>query len=256
MVRSDITLCYTFYMKPKIQVYKNLQGLSIAAAELFVRSAAQAIEKRGRFLTALSGGNTPNPLYQTLASAPYRDKVYWAKVHIFWGDERCVPPDDPGNCYYQARLALLDHVDIPVDNIHRIQSTLEPASAASDYVHTLKVFSTPSLDWPRFDLVLLGMGEDGHTASLFPGSPVEIASPTIAVTANYQDRPSRRVSLTPLVFNSARQIVFLVSGESKAETLANVLNGEYHPEQLPAQRIHPTDGEVIWLVDEAAASKL
>ena len=243
-------------MNPKIKVYKNLQELSIAAAELFVDSAAQAIVARGRFLTVLSGGNTPNPLYQTLAVAPYRDQINWAKVHVFWGDERCVPRDDPDNSYYQARLALLDHVDIPADNIHRIQSDLEPAAAATDYARTLKVFSTPPLDWPRFDLVLLGMGEDGHTASLFPGSPVEITTPTVAVTANYQDRPAKRVSLTPLIFNLARQIVFLVSGGGKSETLTSVLNAEYHPEQYPAQRIRPTDGEVIWLVDEAAASRL
>jgi 6-phosphogluconolactonase len=243
-------------MNPKIQVYKNLQELSIAAAELFVHSAAQATTACGRFLVALSGGNTPTTLYQTLASAPYRDQINWAKVHAFWGDERCVPPDDPGNCYYQARLALLDHVDIPANNIHRVQSDLEPAAAATDYARTLKVFSTPPLDWPRFDLVLLGMGDDGHTASLFPGSPVEVTSPTVAVTANYQDRPAKRVSLTPLVFNSARQIVFLVSGGSKSETLVSILNGEYHPEQLPAQRICPTDGKVTWLVDEAAASRL
>jgi 6-phosphogluconolactonase len=253
-------------MEPEIEIniFKSFHDLSLVAANLFIESASQAILQRGHFLVALSGGNTPNPLYQTLAGIHYRNQINWAKVHVFWGDERCVPPDDPGNCYYQARLALLDHVDIPVDNIHRIQSTpstssgqgFEPATAAIDYAHILKVFATPPLEWPRFDLVLLGMGEDGHTASLFPGSPVEVTSPTVAVTANYQDRPARRVSLTPLVFNSARQIVFLVSGESKAETLANVLNGEYHPEQLPAQRIHPTDGEVIWLVDEAAASKL
>lgn len=245
-------------MEPEIEIniFKNIRDLSLAATNLFIESASQAITQRGRFLVVLSGGDTPTPLYQTLAGIHYRNQINWAKVHAFWGDERCVPPDDPGNCYYQARLALLDHVDIPADNIHRIQSTLEPASAATDYARTLKVYSTPPLDWPRFDLVLLGMGEDGHTASLFPGSPVEIASPTVAVTANYQDRPARRVSLTPPVFNSARQIVFLVSGGSKSETLASVLNGEYHPEQLPAQRIRPTDGEVIWLVDEAAASKL
>jgi len=257
-VRSDITLCYTFYMEPEIEIniFKSFHDLSLMAARLFVESSSQAIAKRGRFLVALSGGNTPTLLYQTLAGIHYRNQINWAKVHAFWGDERCVPPDDPGNCYYQARLALLDHVDIPTDNIHRVQSDLEPASAAIDYAHTLKDFATPPLDWPCFDLVLLGMGEDGHTASLFPGSPVEVTSPTVAVTANYQDRPARRVSLTPLVFNSARQIVFLVSGGSKSETLASVLNGEYHPEQLPAQRIRPTDGEVIWLVDEAAASKL
>lgn len=243
-------------MKPKINIFKDIHELSLAAASLFVESSSQAIAQRGRFLAALSGGNTPTLLYQILASELYRNQINWTKVHAFWGDERCVPPDDPGNCYYQARLALLDHVDILADNIHRVQSTLEPASAASDYAHTLKVFSTPPLDWPRFDLVLLGMGEDGHTASLFPGSPVEATSPAVAVTANYQDRPAKRVSLTTLVFNSARQIIFLVSGENKSETLASVLNGEYHPEQLPAQRIRPTDGEAIWLVDEAAASKL
>jgi 6-phosphogluconolactonase len=243
-------------MGPKINIFKDIHDLSLAAARLFVQSSSQAIAQRGRFLTALSGGNTPTPLYQTLAGVPYRNQINWAKIHIFWGDERCVPPDDPGNCYYQARLALFDHVNIPGDNIHRIQSDLEPAAAALDYARTLKVFSASPLEWPRFDLVLLGMGEDGHTASLFPGSQVEVTSPAIAVTANYQDRPARRVSLTPLVFNSARQIVFLVNGQSKSETLASILNGEYHPGQLPAQRIRPTDGEVIWFVDEAAASKL
>jgi 6-phosphogluconolactonase len=105
-------------------------------------------------------------------------------------------------------------------------------------------------------MVLLGMGDDGHTASLFPGSPVEVTSPVIAVTANYQDRPARRVSLTPLVFNAARSVAFLATGQSKAATLASILNGEYHPELLPAQRIQPTDGEVFWLVDESAAGKL
>ncbi len=120
----------------------------------------------------------------------------------------------------------------------------------------LKQFASPPLSWPRFDLVLLGMGEDGHTASLFPGSGVDISTPTLAVTAQYQDRPANRVTLTPLVFNSARRVAFLVSGESKADTLAKVLYGDYHPEGLPAQRIHPSDGELIWLVDRDAASKL
>ncbi len=243
-------------MKPKIQIFKDLQGLSLAAANLFVDLAAQAITARGRFLTALSGGSTPKPLYEYLARAPYRDQIEWDKVHTFWGDERCVPHNDPGNNYFQAKQALFDHVPLPLENIHRIASELEPKDAANDYAYVLNTFAEAPYSWPRFDLVLLGMGDDGHTASLFPGSQVDITSPTIAVTANYQDRPARRASLTPLVFNAARQVVFLLTGQGKSETLANILNGVYHPELLPAQRIHPTDGEVRWLVDEAAASKL
>lgn len=243
-------------MIPKIKIFKDLQELSVAAARLFVDLATQAINKRGRFLTALSGGSTPKPLYELLASQPYCDQIDWSKVHVFWGDERCVPSNDPGNNYFQAKLSLFDHISLPKDNIHRIISELDPEDAVIDYAHVLKDFSESPYEWPRFDMVLLGMGDDGHTASLFPGSPVEVTSPVIAVTANYQDRPARRVSLTPLVFNAARSVAFLATGQSKAATLASILNGEYHPELLPAQRIQPTDGEVFWLVDESAAGKL
>jgi len=243
-------------MNQNIQIFKDLPELSLAAAKLFVDSAAQAITARGRFLTALSGGGTPKPLYELLARLPYRNQIDWSKVHVFWGDERCVSRDDPGNNYYQAKQSLFDHVSLPADNIHRIVSELEPEDAAKDYARVLENFAETPYEWPRFDLVLLGMGDDGHTASLFPGSQVDVTSPTIAVTANYQDRPAKRVSLTPLVFNTARRVVFLAVGKSKAETLANILNGEYHPELLPAQRIRPTDGDLIWLVDEAAADKL
>jgi 6-phosphogluconolactonase len=167
-----------------------------------------------------------------------------------------VPPEDLENNYRQARDVLLGRVPIPTENVHRVPSDLEPEAAELNYALVLKQFASPPLDWPRFDLVLLGMGEDGHTASLFPGSEVNVSAPTSAVTAQYQNRPARRVTLTPSVFNAARRIIFLVSGESKSETLASVLYGEYHLEQLPAQRIHPTDGELIWLVDRNAASKL
>ncbi len=243
-------------MNLKIQVFKNHQELSIAAAELFVDSAAQAIATRGRFLTALSGGGTPKPLYELLTGLPYRNQVDWSKVFVFWGDERCVSRDDPGNNYFQAKQSLFDHIPLPANNIHRVASELEPENAAKDYARILKDFAEAPYEWPRFDLVLLGMGDDGHTASLFPGSQVDVTSAAIAVTANYQDRPAKRVSLTPLVFNAAWRVVFLAVGQSKAETLVNILNGEYHPELLPAQRIRPPDGEIIWLVDEAAAGKL
>jgi 6-phosphogluconolactonase len=243
-------------VKPNVRVFENLDLLSQAAAKLFIETSAQAILRRGRFLVALSGGNTPTELYKLLAQSPYKEQIDWLRIHAFWGDERCVPIGDSENSYRQAYDVLLSHVPIPAENIHRVESSLEPAEAAKDYANVLKRFASPTLDWPRFDLALLGMGEDGHTASLFPGSEVNVSTPTLAVTAQYQNRPANRVTLTPLVFNSARRIVFLVSGESKGQTLANVLYGGYDPEQLPAQRIRPTDGELIWMVDQSAASKL
>jgi len=195
-------------------------------------------------------------LYRLLADEPFRSRVDWDKAFVFWGDERCVLPDDEGSNYRQAQDLLLSHVPVLEKNILRIKGEREPAEASVDYAQILKRFAAPGLGWPRFDLVLLGMGEDGHTASLFPGSQVEANSPTLAVTAGYQDRPANRVTLTPLVLNSARNILFLVTGENKASALKEVLSGTYRPELFPAQRIRPTDGKVVWLVDEAAGSKL
>jgi 6-phosphogluconolactonase len=242
-------------MKPELRVFKDLEELSRAAAERFVRQAAQSIEQRGRFLVALNGGSTPNRMFQLLATN-YRDYVDWTNVHVFWGDERCVPPDDPGSSYGQAREMLFSHVPIPASNVHRVKGELGPVEASNDYSSILKEFASPPLVWPRFDLVYLGMGEDGHTASLFPGSPIDVAEPVIPVTAHYQDRPANRVSLTPVVFNSAHMVVFMATGEKKAQTLAEVLRGRYNPEQYPAQRIEPKEGRLIWLVDEDAASRL
>jgi 6-phosphogluconolactonase len=242
-------------MKLKLRLFKDLEELSHTAAELFVEQAAQSIADRGRFLVALNGGSTPNRLFQLLASE-YREKVGWSNVYVFWGDERCVPPDDPGSSYGQARETLLSRVPISEENIHRVKGELEPAEASEKYSRTLQRFASPTLEWPRFDLVYLGMGEDGHTASLFPGSPIDVLEPTLPVTAHYQDRPADRVTLTPVVFNSARLIVFMATGEKKAQTLAQVLGGRYNPELYPAQRIEPREGRLIWLVDEDAASRL
>ena len=241
--------------EPIIQIFKDIHELSNVAARSFVDTANQAIGERGRFLVSLSGGNTPMKLYETLGSE-FHDRVNWLNVHFFWGDERCVPADDPGNCYGQAKKAFLDQVSAIKENIHRVESELKPAEAAYRYALTLKQFAEGSQAWPRFDLVLLGMGDDGHTASLFPGSPVDVSTPTLAVVANYQDRPANRVTLTQNVFNSARNVNFLVAGKSKAETLFNVLKGEYNPGLYPAQRIDPQDGTLTWLVDQDAASRL
>lgn len=242
-------------MKPEIHIFNDLEELSRAAADLFVEQTVQSINERNRFLVALNGGSTPTRLFELLAT-DYHEKADWSKVHVFWGDERCVPPDDAGSSYGQARDILLSHALIPDANIHRIKGELRPAEASKDYSLTLRGFASPPLEWPRFDLIYLGMGEDGHTASLFPGSPVDVSEPTIPVTAHYQDRPANRVSLTPIVFNSARMIVFMATGEKKANTLAEVLSDRYNPAQYPAQRIAPNEGRLIWLVDEAAASML
>jgi len=239
-------------MKPTIRIFKDADELSRAAADLFVTLAVQSIRERGRFLVALSGGSTPMALYRLLA----REPIDWTRIHVFWGDERLVPPEDPENSYGQAWEALLKHIPIPTENIHRVASELDPVAAARDYASILREFAAPPLDWPRFDLVLLGLGEDGHTASLFPGSPVDATEPVIAVTAQYQGRPARRVTLTPLVFNAARQVIFLVTGANKAVTLKGVFSDYNSSEQVPAKRIQPADGQVTWLVDKAAGKEI
>jgi len=241
---------------PDIRITLDLDALSQAAARLFAETSSEAITRRGHFLVALSGGSTPARLYGLLANAPYDKQVDWPRLHVFWGDERCVPPDDSGSNYRQAQDGLLSRVPIPQQNIHRVRGELAPAEAAREYAVTLVEFPSPPLTYPRFDLVLLGMGEDGHTASLFPGSEVDLPSITEPVTAHYQGRPANRVTLTPRILNAARRVAFLVSGESKSATVANVLKGSYRPELLPAQRIRPVDGELIWLLDKAAAGGL
>jgi 6-phosphogluconolactonase len=242
-------------MKPSIRIFKSLEELSVHAAEIFVEQAEKATQERGRFMVVLNGGGTPVRLFQFLA-ADSREKVDWSKIHFFWGDERCVPSSNPESSYGQALDLLLRHVPVVEANVHRIKGELSPAEAAEEYARTLSEFASSPLDWPRFDLVYLGMGEDGHTASLFPGLPVDVTEPVVPVTAHYQDRPAERVTMTTPVFNSARTVVFMATGEKKARTLAEVLSGRYNPELYPAQRIDPRDGKLIWLVDEDAASRL
>ncbi len=243
-------------LNPDIRIYDNLNSLSLAAAAIFVEASKQAVSQRGRFLVALSGGTTPVPLYELLTKQPFREQVDWSITQVFWGDERCVPVEDLENTYRQVYDILLGRLSIPAGNIHRVKTELEPEAAAADYAVELRKYAAAPLAWPRFDLVLLGMGSDGHTASLFPGSDEPTSTPVLAVTGHYEDRPSQRVTLTPDVFNSARTVMFLVSGQGKAEVLKRVLYGEHQPKDLPAQRIHPSEGSTIWMVDRAAASLL
>jgi 6-phosphogluconolactonase len=243
-------------MRPNLRIFPSLEALSRAAANTFIHSAALAIEACGRFLAALSVGSTPTRTYGLLADPASQAQVDWAHVFLFWADERCVPPDQPGSNYGKAHQVLLQYVPIPEENVVRMRGELQPAEAAAAYARALEGYASPPSKLPQFDLVLLGLGEDGHTASLFPGSAAAVQTPTLAVTADYQNRPAERVTLTPLVFNAARKIVFLVSGESKAAALASVLEDSERPGRYPAQRIRPLAGEVIWLVDKAAASRL
>jgi 6-phosphogluconolactonase len=219
---------------------------------------------------ALAGGATPRALYRLLCdpAAPFRDRIAWETLHFFWGDERHVPPDHPDSNYRMAREAMLDHVPVPAAHVHRIASE-EPdaARAAARYERELiDVFhlaadregaaSAAELDWPRFDLVLLGLGEDGHTASLFPGSPVLAESRHLVAAVWVESHQSWRITLTPPVLDHAAAVIFLVSGAAKAAALAAVLEGEPRPALLPAQAVTPVDGRLLWLVDEEAAAQL
>ncbi|MCC6148205.1 MAG: 6-phosphogluconolactonase [Anaerolineaceae bacterium] len=241
-----------------IQTFSSVNSLTSAGAHLFHRAAQQALEKRGRFLCVLAGGGTPIRLYETLAAPPFRNTIDWRNVHFFWGDERCVPPEHPESNYNAAFQALLKPLKTPPTNIHRIRGELAPELAVQDYTQQLQEFAPSELavpPWPAFDLVLLGMGEDGHIASIFPDTE-ESTLPVIAVTAHYQGRPAGRVSLTPRVFNHALHILFLVTGKNKASALLHSLTDPQDPLHWPVQRIKPSHGSVTWLVDSEAASAL
>ena len=240
-----------------LHVFADLNQLSQAAAQQFVDSAQAAVQANGRFLVALSGGSTPNRLFSLLSHTPYADTIPWAHTHIFWGDERLVPPQDSGSSYKQAHDLLLKDVPVPPHHIHRVKGESDSETAVADYTQQLQELAEPGQSWPRFDLAIMGLGNDGHTASLFPGaiSPEETVQPVIAVTAHYDGRPAQRISLTPLVFNEAHTVLFLVSGANKAEALTAVLHHADTPEKWPAQRIQPHSGQLLWFVDKAAAGE-
>ena len=244
----------------KVDVFRTSEALAQAAAERFVSSAAEAIRAGGRFVVALSGGSTPRSLYALLATGAYATRIDWSRVQVFWGDERCVLPTSPISNYRMAREALLDHVPVPDKNVHRIRGEDDPATAAAAYERELRdMFGTPEgPPMPRlsFDLILLGLGEDGHTASLFPGLAA-VSETERWVVAEYVARASmRRETFTPVLINAAAEVVFLVSGREKGEILRRVLDGPSQPGVLPAQVVAPRRGQLRWLVDAAAAANL
>ena len=237
-----------------IHIFDDLEALSEGAAELLTELAARSTDEGRSFSVALSGGETPRRTYELLASSPHRGRIEWATIHVFWGDERCVPSDHPASNARMARESLLDHVPIPGENVHLVQGAAPPSEASLLYERTLRRHFAG--DTPRFDLVFLGMGEDGHTASLFPDAAVLDERRRLAVDVRAPGNGLPRITLTLPVFNSARNVCFLIAGEHKARTLATVLEGPRRRASLPAQRVAPERGELRWYVDRAAASAL
>lgn len=234
-----------------LRVFADHEQLSSAAAELFAVRARAAVDARGRFSVALSGAETPRRTYELLAEPPLRSRIPWRQVHVFWGDERCVPADSPRNNARMAREALLDRVPVPPDQVHAIACSGDPEAAAREYETLLRAFFGRT---PRFDLILLGLGEDGHTASLFPRSPA--LALTDRWVAPVSAEPENRVTLTVPVLNAAALACYLVRGQNKAAALARALEQTGPPEDCPARLVHPDDGELLWLVDQAAATGL
>jgi len=237
-----------------IKVFPNLEELSKAAAQMFTDLSVRSVKEKGIFSVALSGGHTPGETYKLLSQKPYADKIPWEKVHVFWGDERCVPWDSPMNNAHNAYGAFLKDVPIPSAHIHRIYTMLSPVQAAGHYERIIKDFFRDQE--PVFDLILLGLGKDGHTASLFPNDP--LLQENIRLVANSKDleKGIDRITFTPKLINQAVQITFLVNGNEKSEILAKVLSPKPGEEKLPANYIQPLNAQLYWFIDKKAASKL
>jgi 6-phosphogluconolactonase len=268
---------------PDIVLCRDLVELSHKSAEQFSQLARESVEASGRLTVAFSGGSTPKHLYSLLASPDYKNRIPWNNVELFWGDERCVPPDHPESNFRMAQEALLSNIEIPAENIHRMRGERQPQAAAAEYEKELqKLFGLDSGGLPRFDLILLGIGEDGHTASLFPGSDaltpcfvlprltgeergggvvhdrpsqshrdrVETATVRLVVAPFIEKLKSFRLTLTLPVLNNAANVWFLVTGASKAAALKEILSGS---SDLPAAKVRPVNGKLTWFITRDAA---
>jgi 6-phosphogluconolactonase len=243
---------------PIVRVFEDADAVARAAAHEFGRRARARVDAGERFSVALSGGSTPKRLFRLLAGEPLRREVPWPAIDFFWGDERTVPPDHFDSNFGAAYDLLLSRVEVPSESVHRIPAERpDPASAAAAYEEELRRhFRLPAGVLPRIDLVLLGMGGDGHTASLFPGSDALRETRRLVVAAWIEKLSTHRVTLTCPVLNNAACILFLVTGAEKAATLREVLEAAGGPARYPAQLIRPRDGQLVWYVDEAAAAGL
>ena len=241
-----------------IRIFDSSQELYNEAARVFHQAAAEALYRQGRCSVALSGGSTPLPLYQLLTQDPKADQLDWNMIHFFWGDERTVGPDHPDSNFRSAYQALLAPRKIPSQNLHRVRGEEPPQTAAQRYEREL-------IDWfgstpPQFDLILLGMGADGHTASLFPGTslvdPHRVESLSWVEAVQVPKLDSWRITFTPRLINAASQVLFLVKGADKAPALKAVIEGPDQPATVPAQLVRPEHGNLTWLIDQEAAAEL
>ena len=237
----------------RIDTFSNSQTLAKALADLFVNVAREAFSQRGSFNVALAGGTTPRAAYEQIARAPLNDDVSWADTHVYFGDERCVLPTDPLSNYLMAYEALLAPVELPEGNVHRMRGEDPPDQAARAYADLLKADLG---QLPRLDLVMLGLGPDAHTASLFPGEDPLTDDAALVRHTYSKTTLTDRLSVTPRVINSARIVVIAAEGATKAQAAFDVREGAYDPTTHPAQIVSPTDGELIWLLDDLAAGML
>lgn len=242
--------------KREVIICRDADDLGRRSAAEFVGIAKKARRERGRFTVALSGGSTPRALYALLAAPEYNEEIGWPQVHLFWGDERCVPPAHADSNYRMVRESLLSKIQIPAANVHRIAGEKEPRVAAVEYERELvQFFQLSNAELPRFDLILLGLGEDGHTASLFPGSDALKETQRLAV-ANYVAKfNTHRLTLTLPVLNHGATVIFLVSGANKAPVVKEILGSDGQAPRFPAEQVQLLDGRLVWLLTEDAAPK-
>ena len=242
-------------VEPDIKIYDDPEAVAQAATERFVELADAAIRERGSFSVALAGGSTPRRAYELLTDERLSPHIDWPNVHVFFGDERMVPPDHAESNYRMANEALLARVPLAAENVHRIDGVGDAAANAGRCESEMRgLFG--DVEWPRLDHVLLGMGDDGHTASLFPGTAA-LNETRLWVAPNWVEKLGAwRVTLTAPAVNAARRVTFLVTGKAKAARLREVLKGEPDPSRLPSQLIRPRDGTLEWFVDRAAAGRM
>lgn len=238
----------------RVEVYADAETASRAAAESFARQAREAVSSRGRFSVALSGGTAPERSYRMLGEEPFRSMIPWDGVHLFWGDERCVAPAHPRSNYGMAYRAFIRHVPIPAGNVHRMPGELPPGEGVARYAAELEAFFGPGI--PAFDLVHLGIGPDGHTASLFPFDDLLRERDRTVARALLRPLGEWRLTLTVPVLNAARRVEMLALGEGKASIVRAALRGPIDPHRIPAQLVRPVAGEMVWMLDRGAAGPI